>query len=168
MERFNASYTLPTTVDTALALMTTEHYFVEKYADMQAVNVSIDVLADSDDAFKVAVERDVSLGESVPSFAKRLVGDSMRLHQEVMWYKTGGPVKRGEFNGRLMGKDGGVHAELFLEPDGEQTIMRIEGSINVSIPLVGRKIEKLMAERSSDAFEYDLQATARYIEKHSA
>lgn len=168
MEKFTASYILPADVETAFKLMLTEDYFVEKYKTMQAQNVAVELLEDTDEAFSMAVERDVTLGESVPGFAKKLVGDSMRLHQTVTWQKTEGPVKRGEFNGRLMGKDGGVHAELFLEPDGELTIMRIEGKIEVSVPLIGRKIEKLMAERSSDAFEYDLEATAQYIDQHKA
>lgn len=163
MQRFSAAQTLPADLETTFKLITTEDYFIEKYKAMQAVNVAIDVLEDTDTVFRVAVERDISLGDSVPGFARKMVGESMRIQQQVAWHKNGEVPRKGDFTGKLLGKDGGVSAELFLEPDGDQCVMRIEGKINVNVPLVGGKIEKLMVERSADAFSYDLQASADYI-----
>lgn len=170
MQTFSDTYELPGDVETVIGLMATEEYYQGKYAIMEARNVQVDVLTDNENEFQVAVARDVSLGDSIPSFAKSFVSDNMTIHQKVTWQKQGGTTRQGLYSGQLMGKEGGVQADLFLEPNasGSGCQMRIEGRIKVGIPLVGRKIEKLMAERASEAFENDLAATKQYLQQKLA
>lgn len=166
METFTATYDLPADVQTVINLITTEDYFHRKYEIMNAQNVQIEVLEDNPDIIKVAVARDVSLGDSVPSFAKKLVKDPMTVNQTIQWQKQGGDSRQGFYTGSLLGKDGGVEADLFLEPNGAASQMRIEGRVTISLPLIGRKLEKLMVERAAEAFEYDISATEKYIQQN--
>lgn len=168
MKTFSSDYLFPAPVEQMIQWITTESYLHEKYTDMQAQNLRVEVIEDSEERFSSRVSRDVLIREKVPSFAKKLVKEVMTVTQEITWSKQG-EVKTGEFSGRIPGMNGSVSAEMRIEPVGaDQCKMVMDGKIEVSIPLIGGKLESLMADTAAEKFEADLSATHRYVMRQLA
>ena len=168
MKTFNDSYGINVDVDTAIALMTTEHYVVEKYKALGAEQLRVTVLEDSDDKFHSRVERVVRMRDKAPAFARRLVKEEMTVLHEVWWYKQG-DIKTGGFKAALPGMSGGIEAELSLTAgSGDSPAeISIEGHVTVSTPLIGGKLEGFMAGIASKKFREDIEATRAYLNEHA-
>lgn len=168
MKSFAASYEIPATVEQATALLTTQQYVEEKYRSLGAVNLRVTVLQDDADCFHSKVERIVNMREKAPGFAKKLVKEEMTVVHEIWWHKQG-DTKQGGFKAALPGVNGGIEAELFLEPsDSGQAQIRIAANVQINIPLIGGKLESYMANTAAEKFEADIDATRAYLRKHLA
>lgn len=97
--------------------------------------------------------------EGVPSFASKFVGEEIRIVQEEDWtsstdagLKVTIPGKPGHMEGtiRLAGDDGGVTETVQVD-------------IRVGIPLVGGRIEGLIAGLLQDALEAENRAGRRWL-----
>ncbi len=167
MKTFNDSYPIDYDVDTAIGLMTTEHYITEKYTAMGANQLRVTVVEDSDDKFHSRVERVVRIRDKAPGFAKKLVKEEMTVIHEVWWQKTGAE-KHGGFKGELPGMSGGIEADLTMsDSDDGKAVISIEGRVSVGIPLIGGKLESFMAGIASDKFREDIEATRNYLKAHA-
>lgn len=163
MKTFSDSYGIDCDVDTAIRLMTTEHYISEKYTALGANQLRVTVLEDSDDKFHSRVERIVRMREKAPAFARKLVKEEMTVIHEVWWYKQG-TEKKGGFKGELPGMSGGIEADLTMaDADDGLAEIRIEGRVTVGIPLIGGRLEGFMAGIASDKFREDIEATRQYL-----
>ncbi len=78
----------------------------------------------------------------LPSFATRIVGDSIRIVQEEDWSTT----SQADVTVVIPGKPGDMRGTARLAESGGVTTETVELSIRVSIPLVGGKVEGLVAD----------------------
>jgi hypothetical protein len=77
----------------------------------------------------------------VPSFAKKLVGDGVRIVQRETW--TG---NKAELHVSIPGKPGQMTGTIVLTELGGVTRENVECEISVHMPLVGGKVERLIEE----------------------
>lgn len=168
MKTFNDSYGINADVDTAIGLMTTEAYIVAKYTALGANQLRVTVLEDSDEKFHSRVERIVKMRDKAPAFARKLLKEEMTVVHEVWWNKTGAE-KTGGFKAELPGMSGGIDADLTLsEGSGDEpATIAIEGHVKVGIPLIGGKLESVMADMASKKFREDIEATRAYLAEHA-
>jgi hypothetical protein len=105
-----------------------------------------------DDTMSVMVDQKRP-AEGIPSFAKKLVGDTIHIQQREEWSsRTDATLEVS-----VPGKPGHLKGTITLRPDGEGTVETVSGDIKVHIPLVGGKLEGLIAE----LFEHALRAEQR-------
>ena len=105
-----------------------------------------------DDSMSVTVEQQRP-ADGIPSFAKKFVGDTIHIVQSEEWSSaTDATLDVG-----IPGKPGHLKGTVTLRPDGEGTVETVAGELKVHIPLVGGKIEGLIAE----LLEHALQAEQR-------
>ena len=86
--------------------------------------------------------------EGVPSFAKKVVGDRTRIVQTESWGS---------------GKPGHIRGRLTSTLNGSGTVYAFEGEAKVAIPLVGGKLEGLVAELFTDGMDTEHQVGTAWL-----
>lgn len=76
----------------------------------------------------------------VPSFVRPMVGGSLVIHQEELWISR----DTARLTVHSEGKPGRIDGTITLTPTQGGTIQTTEAEIKVTVPLVGKQVEKLM------------------------
>ncbi len=78
---------------------------------------------------------------NIPSFAKKVVGDTIHIVQREQWSDD----TYASLDVSIPGKPGHMKGTIELADDGDGTVERVEAEIKVHIPLLAGKLEKLIA-----------------------
>jgi len=105
--------------------------------------VSADVSLERNGAgFSLVVDQ-LQRTDDLPSFARTFAGESTRAVQREEWADATGGTLRIE----APGKPSDITGTITLVADGSGTREIVELELKVKVPLVGGKLEKLLAER---------------------
>lgn len=132
--------TYDATPDEVFAMLSTPE-FRQKSCDAMGVldrTIAIDVTGDG---MRVHIDQ-VQPTAGVPSFAKKFVGETTQAIQEEVWNDH----TRGELTVRTPGKPTEIKGVLTLTDEGGRTVERFEGEARFKVPLVGGKLEGLLAD----------------------
>lgn len=136
----------------AVHAMLADPRFREQVCDAQHMIERTVSVAEYPQSMTVRVDQ-VRPADGIPSFAKRIVGDRIHITQNEEW---SGPT-HATLDVGIPGKPGHLKGSITLESEGEGTVETVEGDLKVHVPLVGAKLEALVAE----VFEHALQAEQR-------
>ena len=121
--------------------MLTDPAFRQKSCDaMGVLSAYISVEADGPNA-RVVIDQ-VQPTEGVPSFAKKIAGDSTRAIQTEEW--TDGT--EATMSVKTPGKPTEISGRLTLTQTGSTTVEAFEGEAKAKVPLIGGKLEALVAD----------------------
>lgn len=126
--------------------------FREQVCEAQHVTDCTVTIDGVDDTMSVRVEQQRP-AEGIPSFARKFVGDTIHIVQAEEWSSA----RDAGLDVSVPGKPGHMRGAISLRPEGAGTLETVTGEIKVAIPLVGGKIEVLIAE----LLEHALQAEHR-------
>lgn len=89
-----------------------------------------------------------------PSDVAKFVGKTIHVTQRLTWGQPDNHgVRRGTIDFAVAGMPVSITAAAVLTPTGpESSVGTYEGDLNVRIPLVGKKVETLVAPSINDAF----------------
>lgn len=90
---------------------------------------------------EVLIEQ-VQTAQGIPSFAKKFVGDEIEIVQKETWTDD----SRADVDVTIPGKPGHMRGTATLVESGGTTTEQVDLEIKVNIPLVGGKIESLIAD----------------------
>lgn len=96
---------------------------------------------------EVTIEQ-VQRPRGIPSFATRFVGEEVVIVQHEQWRST-----RAEVSVTIPGKPGEMSGTADLTPAGPGTLELVEMDVRVRVPVVGGKIEDLLASLLRKALE---------------
>lgn len=120
--------------------------FREKVCDHQGVlRRTVQVRKDGN-AMTVSIDQ-VQAAQGIPGFAKKFVGDEIHIVQTEDW---AAPAK-GSLHLSIPGKPGEMAGTALLTEDPDGTTETVNLSVKVNIPIVGGKIEGLVADLLSKA-----------------
>ena len=85
--------------------------------------------------------------EGIPGFARKIVGDTIRIVQSEDW--SSGTAAALEV--RIPGKPGELIGTIAVAEDGTGTVETIDGDLKVSVPLLGAKLESLISGLLAEA-----------------
>ena len=132
--------------------------FREAVCEYQRV-LSADVEIDrSGDAMTVLVEQ-VQPASGIPSFAKKFVGDDIRIVQREDWSAP----DTAELHVTIPGKPGHMDGTITLVETDGTTIETVDVEIRVNLPLVGGKIEGLVSDLLRKALVAEEKVGAGYL-----
>lgn len=107
-----------------------------------ARTVAHDVKIDgTSDAMTVTVDQ-TQPAQGIPSFAKKFVGDEIHIVQKESW--TG--ATSASLAVEIPGKPGDFKGAIDLAGDTDGTVETVAGDIKVKIPMIGGKLEGLIAD----------------------
>ena len=95
----------------------------------------------------------------IPGFAKKFVGDEIHIVQSEDWTA---PAK-GNIHVAIPGKPGEMAGTALLTEDPDGTTETVNLTVKVNIPLVGSKIEALIADLLSKALRAEHRAGVKWL-----
>jgi hypothetical protein len=142
----SARLDLPADPEHAFGLLTDPAYVEEVATGTGGQDVEVSVTSGEDGGATIVSAR--SLPAEVPSYAKPLVGEHVRLTETRTF---GPPAADGSRDGTLEVSFGsapvGITGSLRLQAGGSGTEVLVELSVKASVPFVGGKVEKFSAEQ---------------------
>ena len=122
--------------------MVADPAFREATCATQDVGEASVSLSRAGNGFSLTVDQQLDTGD-LPSFARAFAGDSIQFIQHEEWSDTtGGTVKI-----EAPGKPAQIWGTVTLRPEGSSTVEIVELEVKVKVPLVGGKLEHLLADK---------------------
>ena len=139
------------------AMLTDPAFREEVCRRMKVVSVSATVEPHGD-ATRVTIDQ-VQPAKGLPSFATKLVGDTIRIVQQETWHDG----TRADVEVTIPGKPGEMIGTATLRESGGTTTEDVDLEIKVRIPLVAGKIEGLIGDMLLQALEVENVAGREYL-----
>ena len=121
---------------------------------MQVLRHDVDVDADGE-SMSVRIDQ-VQPARGLPGFAKKFVGEEIHILQTEDWTSP----EKGNIHVSIPGKPGEMAGTAMLTEDPDGTTETVNMTVKVNIPLVGGKIEGLVADMLTKALRAE-NATGR-------
>lgn len=139
-----------------VAAMLADPAFREAVCDAQRA-LSREVAVDGN---RVAIDY-VQAAQGVPSFAKKLVGDRITISQRETWASP----EAATVTMSIPGKPGEIKGNIRLREAGGVTTEQVTLDIKVSMPLVGGKVEGLVADLLRKALEKENRVGREWLSR---
>jgi uncharacterized protein YndB with AHSA1/START domain len=97
--------------------------------------------------------------DDLPGFARVFAGDSTHAIQREEWADSTGGTLRID----APGKPSEVKGTTTLRPEGSGTRELVELELKVKVPLIGGKLEKLLAERVTAGLDAEHEVGVAYL-----
>jgi hypothetical protein len=158
MKRVSHTLTYPaTTVDDVYAMLADPAYR-KAVGDYQQVVDFACTITPSGEGMSVRLE-EAHGTDRIPSFAQRLVGDEIRLVQEETWSSH----QAADIHVTIPGKPGQMAGTTSLAQAGADVVQQIDLAVTVSIPLLGGKVEDLVAGFITRAFDAEHKVGTKWL-----
>jgi hypothetical protein len=101
----------------------------------------------------------VQAAQGIPGFARKFVGDEIELVQTEYW----SDIENARIEVSIPGKPGQMNGTVTLRESGGTTTETVSIEIRVNIPLVGGKIESLVADLLRKALRAENAVGRQYL-----
>jgi uncharacterized protein YndB with AHSA1/START domain len=123
--------------------------------------ISADVQLERDgDGFTLVIDQ-LQRTDDLPGFARTFAGESTQAIQRETWTSADG----GSLEIEAPGKPTKMVGTIRLEPTGAGTTEVVELEIKVKVPLIGGKLEKLMADKVQNGMDLEHQVGRVWLEE---
>ena len=158
MKRVSHSLTYPgTTVDAVYAMLADPAYR-KAVGDYQHVVDFSCQITPTGSGMDVRLEQAHGT-DRIPGFAQKLVGHEIRFVQQETWASPTGA----DIHVTIPGKPGDMTGTTTLTQSGDDVVQRIDLAVKVSIPLVGGKVEELIAGFVTKAFDAENKVGVKWL-----
>jgi hypothetical protein len=158
MRRVSHTLTYPATSVADVFAMLGDPAYRRAVGDYQRViDFSCDI-ARSGAGMRVRLE-EAHATDRIPSFAQRLVGNEIRFQQEESWTSS----SSADIHVTIPGKPGDMNGTTTLTQAGDDVVQQIDLAVKVNIPLVGGKVEELVADFVGKAFEAEHKVGVKWL-----
>lgn len=161
---FEVEHRFDRPVETVLRMFTDRSYFERKAPSTGSLDLRVLREERDDQRFEIEMSFRSSADVQVPDFARKFMpGQHVRVVEVDSWHI-------GHRLGRIRIDLGGlpvkVGAEMKLEPTAAGAVNRLKWTVAVSVPLIGGKLERVIAEDLRGKMERDLQASRALLNEY--
>ncbi|HEX4872193.1 MAG TPA: DUF2505 domain-containing protein [Nevskiaceae bacterium] len=154
--KFDDKHGFDQPASTILRMFSDRSYFERKYAALGARELEVLEHELKDDRFRIKCRMVMKSDAPLPDFAKKFLGDTVTITQQDSWdLKT----QTGRIEAEIKGAPVKVRAEMALKAEGKGCANHLRWEVNCGIPLVGGKLEKVIAEDIQVKSKNDLAAS---------
>lgn len=154
--KFTDSHEFDVSSDTVIKMFSDPDYFTGKYEALGFTNIQVLEHTRDGDDFSITVRYEAPSDVPVPGFAKKFMAETSVVTQTDQWNVAD---KTGRLKAEIKGLPAKISADMELVDDGDGCSNELNWNINCSIPLVGGKVEKLIAQDIQSKAESDLEQT---------
>ena len=129
-------------------------------AAMEVISADVQLERDGE-GFTLVIDQ-LQNTEDLPAFARTFAGEATQAVQRETWH---GP-QRGELSIESPGKPTSASGTIRLEPSGGVTTEVVELEIKVKVPLIGGKLERLMAEKVAAGMDVEHGVGVAWLKEH--
>ena len=129
---------------------------------MDVISADVQLDRDGDGVGFTLVIDQLQKTDDLPGFARTFAGDSTQAIQRETWTSA----TEGSLAIEAPGKPTSISGTIRLEADGAGTKEIVELEIKVKVPLIGGKLEKLMAEKVQSGMDAERQVGQTWLKEH--
>jgi hypothetical protein len=145
---------------TEVAEMLADPSFREEVCEFQGVKRAMVSIDADDNGMEVTIDQ-VQAAQGIPSFAKKFVGDEINIVQREYWRSA----DEGDITVTIPGKPGEMTGTARLSESGGVTTETVDMSVKVNIPLVGGRLEGLIADLLLKALKAENRVGRDYLSR---
>lgn len=135
-------------------------FFVRKYEMQGATHIHVDRADFSDTHFDVTITRQVPVEVDIPAFARSKVPDHITLVQTDSWDLR---TRRGTLDIRFRHLPVHVTCALVMTESNGRARETLDFDLRVNVPLIGGKLEEILARDLRLKFVKDTEATLQLM-----
>lgn len=150
--------------EVVLKMFTDPAYFMNKYKKVGATQIEQLECRKSEHAFSITTSRQVAVEAPVPAFAKKLVPDQITIIQTDTWDLKS---RTGTLDIQFKGIPVTIKCNMALRDQGSECIQDLNFTLKVSVPLIGAKLEQLLADDLRQKFAADAAAARELLKDYS-
>lgn len=129
--------------DTVIKMFGDKDYFVRKFELLNARSFEVLEHELDGDKFRIKMKAELPMSAPVPGFAKKFVGDTVTLVETDSWNLA---TKTGSIEVDVKGAPVDASGIMTLTDGGKGAVNSIDWTVKCSVPLIGKKLEKLIAD----------------------
>jgi hypothetical protein len=154
------TYEYATDPDTVAKLLHDADYLRRRSELAGETNVEVKV-EEVGDGMHVTVARDREV--ELPSFAKKMFSPQNRIVEDTTWRRQDGQWVA-EYFVQVQGIPGEVRGKTTLKATGKGTVYESNFQVTARIPIVGGKLEAVVADKLEETFRANAERNAKQLE----
>jgi hypothetical protein len=158
MKRVNHTLTYPATTVADVYAMLADPTYRKAVGNYQRVTDFSCDITPVGGGMKVRLEQAHGT-DRIPSFAQRMVGSEIRFVQEESWSSP----SAADIHVTIPGKPGDMTGTTTLTQSGADVVQQIDLAVKVSVPLIGGKLEDLVAGFVTKAFDAENKVGVKWL-----
>jgi len=143
-----------------------EAFVKAKYAALRYPEFDVVECSSSESGARIKTRRLVPA--NVPSFAKKLFGETTEMVQTDEWGAADASGTRsGSWVIEVPGKPMSVKGTIVLSPEGPGSVVVIDGEVKASVPLIGGKLEGFAADEAQKTLTDEYEFTKGWLAQNA-
>ncbi|QBJ95758.1 DUF2505 domain-containing protein [Rhodococcus sp. ABRD24] len=161
--RIEHSAHYPRPVATVHAALTDERYWHARLAKVGGPSAQLTSIVAGDGRIDVTMAQAVPAEHLPPVVTKIRPGDLI-ISRAESWGALQGDRAEGTFTADVDGTPGHVRGTMTLTPDGDGSLLVLAGEVEVKIPLIGSKIESVIAGQVLELLDAEQDFTEHWTD----
>lgn len=161
--KFTMEHKFSKPVENVWKMYSDRTFFEKKYAELGYTNVQITDYSSSAKGFSITARYDAANDAPMPDFAKKFMSSTVSVTQTDNWDAAS---KTGNIKIDIKGVPAKVTAEMKLENVGKGSVNKMNWVISVGIPLIGGKLESVLAEDVKTKSPKDSAASEKLLKNY--
>ncbi len=158
----------PVNVDALYEIITSKAFFEQRFEWGKVSGYRFEGFEQTQEGLLLQIHQPVRFRSGkIPGFARRFVPEQADLLTEFLWNPLpDGSGYQAEYRFHLANVPVNVAGTMVLSRDGDHhTLQCTEVEVSSSVPIVGKKLVALLADKVDDALAGDYRQTLRYVEE---
>jgi hypothetical protein len=161
--KFNDKHTFDKPAASVMKMFADRAYFERKYRELGFSNIEVLEHAADGRKFRIKVRYSAKSDAPIPDFAKRFLGAVNVVTQTDVWDCE---KKAGRLEAEIRGVPVKVSADMSLKDDGAGAANSLKWDIHCGIPLIGGKLEQVVAGDIQAKSKLDIAKTREILESY--
>lgn len=153
-------------VDQVHRALTGEQYWRDRLVEVGGDGASFGHLTVGDGTVDVELTQAIP-AEHLPSIVTTVRPGDLVITRTETWGPLVGGRATGTFTARVDGVPAALSGTLTLSADGDGSTVGLDGQVDVKMPLIGGKIESVIAEQITELLENEDRFTAGWLASHT-
>jgi hypothetical protein len=149
--------------DTVMKMYADRAFFERKYQDSGYWDIKVLEHEKSGDRFRIKCQYTMKSSAPVPAFARKFLPETATVVQEDSWDCK---AKKGRLNIEMKGLPAKISCDMTLRDEGEGAANSFRWEVSVKIPLIGGKIEDVIAQDIRAKSKGDLEVSRKILESY--
>ncbi|MGH8492256.1 MAG: DUF2505 domain-containing protein [Moraxellaceae bacterium] len=159
---FQETITYQFSIQDLIPILTNPDFLLAKYDAQGARNIKLISKEISEHRSEICIQRDIPVEVEIPAFARSIVPSGITLIQTDSWDKLS---HTGTLDIKFKGMPVKLTCDMKMLKKGNETLQTLDFYIQVNVPLIGRKLEDLLARDLMKKFKNDTLVTNQIIKQ---
>jgi len=159
--KFEEKHTFDKPAATILRMYSDRSFFERKYKGSGAWDVEVLEHEKNDRKFRIKCRFNMKSDAPVPEFARKFIGESISVVQQDSWDLQ---AMTGRLETEIKGMPVKISADMVLRDEGSGASNQLKWTVSCGIPLIGGKLEKVVAEDLQAKSQKDLDVTLKILQ----